>query len=55
MILDEIAEKTRTRVQKAKRKHPLEEIRTQAEAMNADTGFPFYKALEKSSSRISAK
>lgn len=47
MILDEIAEKTRTRVQKAKRKHPLEEIRTQAEAMNADTGFPFYKALEK--------
>ena len=24
MILDEIAEKTRTRVQKAKRKHPLE-------------------------------
>lgn len=47
MILDEIAEKTRTRVQKAKRKHPLEEIRTQAEAMDADTSFPFYKALEK--------
>lgn len=48
MILDEIAAKTRTRVQELKADKPLEEVRAEAEAMDANTGFPFYQALAKS-------
>lgn len=44
-ILEEIAEKTRGRVAKAKERKPLEEIRREAEALPADTGFPFERAL----------
>lgn len=44
-ILNEIAAKTKERVAQLKREKPLEEIRERAEAMNADTGFPFEKAI----------
>ena len=47
MILDEIAEKTRLRVEEAKKRVTPEQIRAQAEAMEADTGFPFEKELAK--------
>ena len=42
-ILAEIAEKTRKRV--AEEKKSLPQLRAQAEAMDASTGFPFAKAL----------
>lgn len=47
MILDEIAEKTRRRVEQAKNNIPAEKMRAMAESMNPDTGFPFERALEK--------
>lgn len=47
MILDEIAVKTRERVEKAKKEVSFEEVKAQAEHMNFDTGFPFYQALAK--------
>lgn len=47
MILDEIAEKTRRRVEQAKNNIPAEKMRAKAESMNPDTGFPFERALEK--------
>lgn len=45
MILDEIAAKTRERVNEAKNNVPLRELRAKAEAMDSNTGFPFEKAL----------
>ncbi len=45
MILKEIAEKTRERVENEKAALPLGEIKKRAEAMEPDTGFPFEKAL----------
>ncbi len=45
MILDTIAESTRNRVAAKKQKFSIENIRREAEAMNADTGYPFYQAL----------
>lgn len=45
MILDEIAQKTRERIQEQKKKVSLEDIKTQAEAMDSNTGFPFEKTL----------
>ena len=47
MILDEIAAKTRERVEKAKILVPLEKIREQAMAMPRDESFPFRAALGK--------
>lgn len=47
MILDEIAEKTRHRVEQAKKDIPAEKMKAMAESMNPDTGFPFERALEK--------
>lgn len=56
MILDEIAEKTRYRVEQAKKKLPLSELRAMAERSAADAlcdagknsdSFDFYKALKK--------
>ncbi|MDR1094491.1 MAG: indole-3-glycerol phosphate synthase TrpC [Clostridiales bacterium] len=44
-ILDTIAKSTRKRVEAAKRILSLAEIKRQAEALPADTGFPFEKAL----------
>lgn len=44
-ILDEIAAKTRERVAALKEKAPLSEVRARAEALDANTGFPFKKAL----------
>ncbi len=45
MILDEIAADTRKRVEAEKSIAPFEEIKKQALSMNADTGFPFERAL----------
>ena len=47
MILDEIAAKTRERVEEAKMVVPLEKIREQAMAMPRDKSFPFREALRK--------
>ncbi len=47
MILDEIATKTRERIEAAKEIKPLEQIKQEALKMNPDTGFPFEKALKK--------
>lgn len=46
-ILEEIAEKTKSRVEDAKRHRPLSTLRELAEKAGADTGFPFEKALAK--------
>ena len=46
-ILDEIAVKTRERIDSRKRELPLEQLRARAEAMPADSGFPFEAALRK--------
>ena len=45
MILHEIASKTRKRVEERKKELPFEVLKAKAEAMSADTGFPFEKAL----------
>ena len=44
-ILEEIAEKTRERVEQARKVKSLEEIKREAEALPSDTGFPFERAL----------
>lgn len=46
MILDEIAERTRQRIAEKKAAVPLAEMKKRALAMDANTGFPFKKALE---------
>lgn len=46
-ILDEIAEKTRARIQELKKIKSLEQIRKEAYSMEANTDFPFEKALKK--------
>lgn len=45
MILDEIAEVTKERVEACKRAKSLAEVKAQAFGMESDTGFPFEKAL----------
>lgn len=45
MILEEIAEKTRRRVELAKEKKVPEQMEKEALAMECDTGFPFEKKL----------
>lgn len=45
MILDEIAERTRQRIAEEKSAVPLTEMKKRALAMDANTGFPFKKAL----------
>lgn len=44
-ILDEIAARTRLRVEEEKKKMPLQQIRREAESMGTDGEFPFYRAL----------
>ena len=44
-ILDEIAKKTRERIAEKEKKIPLSEMRSMAEKMPSNTGFPFEKAL----------
>ena len=46
MILDEIAAAAHKRVAEAKKKVSCKEMRARAEALGADTGFPFERALE---------
>lgn len=45
-ILEEIAAKTRNRVEENKQKISLEEMKCQAEALSSDTGFPFEQAIQ---------
>lgn len=45
-ILQTIAEATRVRVEEAKKSHPFEEIKNKALGLDANTGFPFEKALK---------
>lgn len=47
MILDTLADSTRKRVESQKKEVSLEKMKTLAEAMNPDTGFPFEQALRK--------
>lgn len=46
MILQEIAQKTKIRIEAQKQKVPLERIRAAARSLNANTGFPFEQALK---------
>lgn len=46
-ILDEIAEKTKVRIQELKNQKSLEQIRQEAYSMKLNTGFPFEEALRK--------
>lgn len=46
MILQEIAENTRKRLEKIKEEVPLKEVQAKAQGVNANTGFPFKKALK---------
>lgn len=48
MILDDITESTKIRLESAKKNMPFSEVRRQAENMPSDTEFPFRKALAKS-------
>ena len=45
-ILDEIAAKTKKRIAEKKKEIPLEIVKSQAEAMPGNTGFPFEQALK---------
>ena len=45
MILEKIAASTRKRVEERKKEVPLEKMKAQAEAMEKNTGYPFYRAL----------
>lgn len=45
MILDEIAAKTVQRIEERKKRLPLAKLKELAEALPADTGFPFEKSL----------
>lgn len=47
MILDEIASKTRIRVEEAKKRISPDEIKRKAEEMDAETGFPFEEELKR--------
>ncbi len=45
MILDQLAEASRRRVEERKQRKPLAQLRREAEQMDARTGFPFEAAL----------
>lgn len=47
MILDEIAARTRQRIERLKQEKPLEVVMAEANALPADTGFPFDQALRR--------
>ncbi len=47
MILDEIARKTKERIEEKKKLVSMEELKEQALTLRADTGFPFEQALKK--------
>lgn len=47
MILDEIAEKTRYRVEENRKRVPYDAVRSLAENLQADDEYPFYQALKK--------
>ena len=45
MILQEIAGRTKERIEAQKQKHPIKEVEAAARTMDANTGFPFEQAL----------
>lgn len=45
MILDQLAASTRERVERRKQKAAFEQVKKQAQALPAETGFPFERAL----------
>lgn len=45
-ILEEIAEKTKERIALEKKKKRVEELKSEAFALNSDTGFPFERAMK---------
>ena len=47
MILDQIAEKTKERIQNQKNMLSLAELKAQVRDLNTDTDFPFEKALSR--------
>ncbi|WP_255883392.1 MULTISPECIES: indole-3-glycerol phosphate synthase TrpC [unclassified Ruminococcus] len=47
MILDEIASKTKIRIEQEKQLFPTDAAKKAALALDAQTGFPFFKALKK--------
>lgn len=47
MILDEIARKTKERIEEKKKLVSMEELKEQALTLRTDTGFPFERALKK--------
>jgi indole-3-glycerol phosphate synthase len=47
-ILNEIAEYTKARYLQIEKEVPLEQVKSKAESMDSNTGFPFEKALAKS-------
>ena len=46
MILDEIAACTRLRMEEKKQRVPVAEVKARAESLDANTGFPFERALK---------
>ena len=52
MILDEIAAKTKERIEEEKRKLSLGELKAQVSELNVETDFPFEKALAKEGMRF---
>jgi indole-3-glycerol phosphate synthase len=46
VILQEIAERTRARIEEQKKSRPMEDVEAAARAMDADSGFPFEQALK---------
>lgn len=46
MILDEIAARTRLRMEEQKKRFPFAEVKAKAEVLDANTGFPFERALK---------
>lgn len=54
-ILEEIAQKTKERIEAKKKELPLEVLKEKAQKMDANTGFPFEKALKKRVFPLSVK
>ena len=55
MILEKIAASTRKRVEERKKEVPFEKIKAQAEAMEKNTGYPFYRLWPRKICPLSAR
>ena len=54
-ILEEIAQKTKERIEAKKKNFPLEVLKKKLQKMDANTGFPFEIALKKRVFPLSVK